>query len=177
MKIISGSFKNKHIASPKDSSIRPTTDKVRNAIFSSLFDDVLDARVLDLFCGTGSFGLEALSRGASHCTFVDVKPDYAKKNCEMAERGTFRIVKGKVESVMERLGESFDIIFIDPPYQTIDPNELLKSIAEHEVLANDGVLIYEESVRTPFTYPEEIFEMTNEKKYGDTKIYYLSVKQ
>ncbi len=86
----------------------------------------------------------------------------------MAERGTFRIVKGKVESVMERLGESFDIIFIDPPpYQTIDPNELLKSIAEHEVLANDGVLIYEESVRTPFTYPEEIFEMTNEKKYGE----------
>jgi len=142
-----------------------------------LYDDVLETRVLDLYCGTGSFGLEALSRGAAYCTFVDIKSDFVKKNCEMAERGTFRVVKGKVEAVMGRLGEAFDVIFIDPPYQTVDPNELLKSIVEHELLANDGIIIYEESVRAPFVYPEETFVMTSEKKYGDTKIYYLSVKK
>jgi 16S rRNA (guanine(966)-N(2))-methyltransferase RsmD len=174
VKIISGSFKNKSLATPKDSSVRPTTDKVRNAIFSSLYDRVEGAKVLDLFCGTGAFGLEALSRGASHCTFVDIKPDFVKKNCEMAEKGTFQVIKGKVESVVERFSEKFDIIFIDPPYGTVAPQGLLELISKYEILANEGILIYEESVRTAFEYPEG-FELEGEKKYGDTKIYYLSV--
>jgi len=162
------------LVTPKDSSIRPTTDKTKNAIFSSLFDKVYGARVLDLFCGTGAFGLEALSRGASHCVFVDIMTDYVKKNCEMAERGTYQVVKGKVETVIERFRDKFDIIFLDPPYGQVNAQELLELVNKHEILANEGILIYEESVRSPFIIPEEHYELLNEKKYGDTKIYYLS---
>ena len=175
MKIISGSFKNRSLITPKDSSVRPTTDKVRNAIFSSLFDKVEGAKVLDLCCGTGAFGLEALSRGADHCTFVDIRTDYVKKNVQMADRGTYKVLKTKAESIVERFDKKFDIIFIDPPYGKIDPCEMIKQICDNEILASDGVLIYEESVRTEFSYPEKV-ELSSEKRYGDTKIYYLSVK-
>jgi len=157
--------------------VRPTTDKVRNAVFSSLFDLVNGAKVLDLFCGTGAYGLEAISRGAAHCTFVDINTDLVKKNTMLTGEKTFRIVKGKAEALLERLNESFDLIFIDPPYGKAEPMELLQKIAENELLANDGVLIYEESIRTQFEYPVETFEITGEKKYGETKIYYLSVKK
>lgn len=92
----------------------------------------------------------------------------------MAEKGTYQVIKGKADSVLERFSEKFDIIFIDPPYDKTDPKELLEIVKKQEILANEGVLIYEESVRTPFKYPEG-FELDGEKKYGDTKIYYLSV--
>lgn len=177
MKIVSGSFKNRQLVSPKDSSVRPTTDKVRGAVFSSLFDLVDGAKVLDLFCGTGSFGLEALSRGAEHATFVDVNTNLIMKNVSLADKGTYKIVKGKAETVLGRLSGSFELIFIDPPYGKANSNEIIKAISDNDLLAKDGVLIYEESIRTEFVYPEDVFEMDNEKRYGDTKIYYLSVKQ
>lgn len=133
--------------------------------------------MLDLFCGTGAFGLEALSRGAAFCTFVDINTDLVRKNTSaMAEKGTYRIIKGKAESAAERLNDVFDVIFIDPPYGKVDSESLIKSIYSNEILANEGILIYEESIRTSFVYPGENFTLEGEKKYGDTKIYYLSVK-
>ena len=156
--------------------MRPTQDKVRNAVFSSLYDAVEGAKVLDLFCGTGAYGLEALSRGASSAVFVDINTALVQKNAEMADRGTCRIIKAKAEAVLERLDKGFDLIFIDPPYGNADSEMLIKKIYDNEILANEGILIYEESVRTEFFYPKETFEIINEKKYGDTKIYYLSVK-
>jgi 16S rRNA (guanine(966)-N(2))-methyltransferase RsmD len=131
--------------------------------------------VLDLCCGTGSFGIEALSRGAEHVTFVDIKTDLVKKNSAMLDRGTYKIVKKTAEQFLEQTSEIFDIIFIDPPYGKIEPSDVMQTIRDREILANDGILIYEESVRTPFAAPENTFEIYNEKKYGDTKIYYLSV--
>jgi len=154
--------------------VRPTTDKVRNAIFSSLFDRVDGARVLDLYCGTGAFGLEALSRGADHCTFVDIRTDLVKKNAAMADRGSVKIVKAKSETAVLSLNEKFDIIFMDPPYGQVDSADILKTLYENEILANEGILIYEESVRTDFRIPEGHFVLLNEKKYGDTKIYYIA---
>lgn len=115
-------MKNRQLVTPKDSSVRPTTDKVRNAVFSSLYDLVENARVLDLFCGTGSYGLEAVSRGASHSTFVDTDTNLVKQNVRLADKGTCTVIKGKAESVLERFSGSFDLIFIDPltvkPIQT-----------------------------------------------------------
>jgi len=133
--------------------------------------------VLDLFCGTGSFGLEAISRGAVYATFVDVKTDLVKKNSQMLDRSQFRIVKAKAESFLESAGGSFDLIFIDPPYGKTDSLRLLNSVVDNEVLAKGGIIIYEESMRTDFAYPEGRLELFSEKKYGDTKIYYLSVKR
>lgn len=157
--------------------MRPTTDKVRGAVFSSLYDAVEGASVLDLFCGTGAYGLEALSRGAASAVFVDVKTDLVKKNSALADRGSFSIVKSKAENFLDRPGASYDLIFADPPYGMVDSLSLINKIYEHEILANEGILIYEESVRTKFVYPDETFDMINEKKYGDTKIYYLAVKK
>jgi len=129
--------------------------------------------VLDLCCGTGAFGIEALSRGASSATLVDVKPELAKKNIK--DLDNVKVVKKDATQFIEQTGEVFDIIFVDPPYGKIDSEKLIQSIHDKEILANDGILIYEESVRTPFRIPENTFEIYNEKKYGDTKIYYLSV--
>lgn len=156
--------------------IRPTTDKVRNAVFSSLFDRVDGAQVLDLFCGTGAYGLEAVSRGAENVVFVDINTDLVKKNVLMLDKSSYSIVKGRAESVIERINTKFDLVFADPPYGEIVPAEFLKAVYDNEILANEGILIYEESSRTEFGYPEELFELKGEKRYGDTKIYYLTVK-
>lgn len=173
MRIISGLYKGRQLASPKDLSVRPTTDKVRNAVFSVLFDKVDDAKALDLFCGTGSYGLEALSRGASSCTFIDKDVTYINKNLKGLEEFDTEVIKGDVLNVLARMSGSFDIIFIDPPYGEYQPDELLNLIKERDLLAEDGIVIYEESVRTGFNITTDGFGIETEKKYGDTKVYFI----
>lgn len=146
---------------------------MRNAVFSVLFDKVDEANVLDLFCGTGSYGIEALSRGASRAVFVDTDVTYVKKNLKDMEDCT-EVIKSDVTKVLTSLGRKFDIIFIDPPYGEYPPAELLEMIADGGLLAEDGVIIFEESFRSPFDIANTDFFIENEKKYGDTKIYFIS---
>ena len=107
---------------------------------------------------------------------MDINTNLVLKNVSIAQKGTFKVIKGKTESVLSRFTDRFDLIFVDPPYGKVDPNEIIKAISDNDLLAMDGVLIYEESIRTPFVYPEDSFTLDSEKRYGDTKIYYLSVK-
>lgn len=159
--------------SPKNLSVRPTTDKVRQAIFSSLFDEIKDANVLDLCAGTGSFGLEAVSRGASSAVLIDLSIDIAKKNILDSKLKNVKLIKGDVKKELTRLNAEFDIIFIDPPYGVFEPEEILKIIYENNILAQEGTLIYEESARTFFPAQTDGFRITKERTYGDTVIYYL----
>lgn len=153
-------------------SVRPTTDKVRNAVFSVLFDRVDEANVLDLFCGTGSYGIEALSRGAERAVFIDTDVTFVKKNLKDLEECT-EVIKGDVMKILPTVTRKFDIIFIDPPYGEYPPKALLSIISDNELLAEGGVIVFEESFRSPFDIANTGFFIENEKKYGDTKIYYL----
>lgn len=153
-------------------SVRPTTDKVRNAVFSVLFDAVDGANVLDLFCGTGSYGIEAISRGAGKAVFVDTDVTFVKKNLKDMEDFT-ETIKGDVTKILPVLTGKFDIIFIDPPYGEYPPEKLLNIISSGELLAVDGTIVFEESFRSPFDIANTDFFIENEKKYGDTKIFFI----
>lgn len=147
---------------------------MRNAVFSVLFDKVNDARVLDLFCGTGSYGLESISRGASSAVFVDVDVTYVKKNLQNIENAVTEVIKGDVKQTLARLAGKFDIVFIDPPYGAEVPDELLNLLRERELLANDAIVVYEESIRTEFIINAEGYGVETEKRYGDTKVYFIT---
>jgi 16S rRNA (guanine(966)-N(2))-methyltransferase RsmD len=146
---------------------------VRQAVFSALFDKTEYAHALDIFAGTGSFGIEALSRGAEHVTFIDTRTELIKKNLEGIDRKHWKVLKGDAMKETERLSDCYDIIFLDPPYGLYPMEDMLKHLSEKQLLANDGILIYEESVRAPFPASQEYFRLLKEKRYGETVIYYM----
>ncbi len=154
--------------------MRPTSDRVREFIFSRLSDTIISSNVLDLFAGTGSFGLEALSRGAQTVTFVDV----STKAVEVLQRNIAKInVSAKVyrmpetvylkKAAKEKL--SFGLIFCDPPYRYSDFGRLTSIISDHEIITPGGMLIYESSSRQQ-TPDVQGLTVEKEKVLGDTKI-------
>jgi 16S rRNA (guanine(966)-N(2))-methyltransferase RsmD len=157
----------------KSSKIRPTTDKVRSAIFSIIADKIKNANILDLFAGTGAFGIESLSRGAAKSTFIDINITSLIQNTKFLNKENYTIKKSDALRIIRKFNEKFDIIFIDPPYGQYDSNKILNEIYTNKIIANDGFLIYEESVRTNFTYDDNIFEQFDFRKYGETVIYLL----
>jgi len=122
MRIISGKFKGHHLVSFKADHIRPTTDRVKETLFNKLMFDLEGARVLDLFCGTGNLGIEALSRGAQHVTFVDAHKQsllITRENLQKlkVEKNDYSILQKDVLSYLKGYeGEKFDVIFADPPF-------------------------------------------------------------
>ncbi|QAR31912.1 16S rRNA (guanine(966)-N(2))-methyltransferase RsmD [Geovibrio thiophilus] len=177
MRITAGTLKGMQLHTPKNSSVRPTTDKVRQAVFSSLFDETEGAEVLDLCAGTGAFGIEAMSRGAASAVFIDLSTDIIKKNVLDSKFRNTRIIKGDIKKEIPRLTGVFNIIFIDPPYGLFLPQEIMNLIHESGILHPEGTLIYEESTRTAFPAEPEHFKVLKEKKYGETAIYYLKRMQ
>lgn len=127
MRITGGHLRSRHLEAPKGDATRPTADRVREALFSILGAraglQLVGARVLDLYAGTGSLAFEALSRGAVHATLVEAKPDVAKiirRNAEtLGVLGKVSIVATKVERALPRLVAPYDLVFIDPPYADV----------------------------------------------------------
>ena len=181
MRIISGIHKGRRLKPVKGNHIRPTSDRVREAIFSVLAEKTMDSQVLDLFAGSGALGIEALSRGARHSTFVDNHYDslrLIKSNLELVgETSRAAIIKGDAFRICERLGRQslhYDIIFADPPYRARFHNDLVGIIKEYSLLAANGVIVYE--TESEFQFNENIshcFSRTKEKNYGDTKAWFI----
>lgn len=181
MRIISGIHKGRKLKPVKGNHIRPTSDRVREAIFSVLAEKVVDCRVLDLFAGSGALGVEGLSRGAQHATFVDKNPvslSLIKSNLELVgENSRSTVICGDVFRVCESLGkqaQEFDVIFADPPYCEKFHEALVTLIKEQNLLAVNGVIVYE--TEGQFQFNENIinsFGRTREKKYGDTKVWFI----
>lgn len=168
-------MKAKRLILPKDSSVRPTTDKLRSAVFSILGDRVTGAAVLDGFAGSGALGAEAISRGASFVLFTDTNTDAVSRNALMLPKGSFVIKKCNFLSGGFS-GGSFDIIFIDPPYGVIGTDKILSVIAEAGALAEGGVIVYEEFYKTPFCCHTH-FYIADERRYGDSIIRFLEKQQ
>lgn len=177
MRIISGRFKGRRLATPEDRSIRPTSDKAREALFSIIGSNVENACILDLFAGTGAFGIEAISRGARQAFFVDSSNkavDTVRKNIDLLGLHDQAVpFLGRIPDVFERSefsDQSFDIIFLDPPYNrdhikaTLENDELLSFVCDTTlVIAEHGVS------REEFELSGHL-EMIDRRKYGKTLI-------
>ena len=167
MRIISGVFKSRLIKSGKNiKNLRPTTDKARESLFNILSNHIeLNSKTcLDLFCGTGSFGLECISRGAGKVYFVDKRIDIVKKNVDVLKvfEKSFIIKKDAVLFLESCCESDFDLAFADPPYIFKRYDELLREISRFKVLfvlENSGDLNFEED------YGKEVFL---KKKFGIT---------
>ena len=173
MRIIAGDYKGRRLYTPRDRSIRPTSDKVKEALFSILGEDIIGAYVCDLFSGTGNLGLEALSRGADKCYFVDNSGESIKlitDNVEMCRAEEYSvIVKGdfkKCISQIELAGDKIDIFFLDPPYDKGLWTKAIDAIKEADILAEGGVIVCEHYKEIEL--PEEIsgFTRVKDRAYG-----------
>lgn len=156
---------------PKNAKIRPSTDKVRAAIFSILGNRVINANILDLFAGSGALGLEALSRGAEKCTFVDLNVKTIIENTEFVDKSRIIIKKADTFRILKKSEEIYDLIFADPPYGQYDSDNFFKGLNK-TLLADNGIIIYEESAKAKMKKKIGYYECFDARKYGDTNIYF-----
>jgi 16S rRNA (guanine(966)-N(2))-methyltransferase RsmD len=178
MRVIAGRFKGARLLSPKGNWMRPTSDRVRESIFSALGTRLEAAKVLDLFAGTGSFGIEALSRGAARAIFVDVSTravDLIAKNASRVgvSPDVYKVSAAKFLHIAARQKLVFDIIYCDPPYRYDRLDALLETIDRCRCLKDGGLVICECAVRSdpPVT---DIYQRIWEKVAGDTRILFYS---
>lgn len=181
MRIIGGRARGLHLAPVGEGDaaahLRPTSDRVREAIFNLLIngkvaqnsDPVTGARVLDLFAGTGALGLEALSRGAAHATFVDdgrVARALIKRNIDLMRAGTEAIyLAANATALPPNRGEGFNLVFLDPPYGKGLGEAALASCIAGNWLAPGALVVWEDS-KSPTLRAE--FTQIDQRKYGDT---------
>ncbi len=148
MRIISGLYKGKRLNAPQGLTTRPTAERVKEAIFSAIQFDIDGRHVLDLFCGSGQMGLEALSRGAQSCTFCDGDrraADCTQSNIDLCGAGKeAKLVRGEAKGLLSRCEKgSFGLIFLDPPYDSQLLNTVLKDICSFDILAQGGIIVCE----------------------------------
>ena len=179
MRIIAGSFKGRKLVSPKGSRTRPTSDRVREAIFSIIGDDIKDARVLDLYSGTGAMGLEALSRGARQVVFVEKDPAALrclKTNIKAAGcQVSCRVFNRPVLSYLQEpdLNDGFDVVFADPPYAGDLGTLTLKAVSKHAKPLKGCLVVLEHAPgRSPEAVPENM-GVVDTRKYGNTGVTFL----
>lgn len=178
MRIISGSAKGRKLATFSGRAIRPTSDRVREALFSMLLSRVetfVGKAVLDLYAGTGALGIEALSRGAQQCVFVDQAGEsiaLVRKNLAhvgLADRA--QIITGQVESRIGQLPEDgFDLIFIDPPYAASNIATVLTQVAEAGLLKTDGLLCLETATSSSLPEHAGRLQRCDQRRYGTTML-------
>lgn len=181
LKIVGGAAKGRKLRSPKTSSIRPATAKVRESMFQIL-GDLSNLEVLDLFAGSGAVGLEALSRGAKEVVFVDSGQAAVSLLFENLEKLGFLnqayVLKKKAKTAIEILVKkkrSFDLIFVDPPYDCGLVQATLRQLERSTLLAPEGLLLCEHS---PRELPEatEGLEKVDERHYGQTFVSFFKRK-
>lgn len=177
MRIVGGIYKRRLITYPDDSSqIRPTKDRIREAIFSAL-NDITDLKGLDLYSGSGAMGVEALSRGCSHVTFVDnykLAVDTTKKNLQSLNITNYDLLFCDDMTAINKFikeNKQFDIIFLDPPYKKGKYEELVGIFLSQNLLSENGIIVMESDRN--ILVSEKEFKKIKEYKYGDIKVYIL----
>lgn len=184
MRIIGGSFRGRALASVGKGDVgahlRPTTDRVRETLFNVLMggrygDPITDMRCLDMFAGTGALGLEALSRGAAHVTFIEngrKAQSLIRENirlCQCAEQS--KLVTQDATRLTDNPNEPYDLIFLDPPYGKSMGEKALKAALSGGWIAKDALILWEESAA--ITPPTEC-DVLETRKFGGTNINFLS---
>jgi 16S rRNA (guanine(966)-N(2))-methyltransferase RsmD len=167
MRVITGSARGRKLKTLEGDSVRPTTDKVKESIFNIIQFDIEGRRVLDMFCGCGQLGIEALSRGAASAVFVDISRASIAVTEENLTTTGFRSMSKTVLAnsleYLDRTSEIFDIAFLDPPYHAGIMEDAIERVAPH--MADGGIIVCETGERE--VLPEDIEGFTSKRyKYG-----------
>ena len=172
MRVITGKARGRKLQEPEGRSIRPTTDMVKEAIFNIIQFDIEGRRVLDLFAGTGQLGIEALSRGAASCDFVE--KDKAAYQLVRANLASTELLGGQVfqsdaASFLKR-GERYDLVFFDPPYELENIDQMIEKIVQFDNLNQNGIMVCETKIETDLPEVAEPYQKGREYRYGKVKI-------
>jgi len=182
MRVIAGSAKGRKLMSPPPGGARPTSDKIREALFSAVAGRIPDAKVLDLYAGTGALGIEALSRGAAEATFVDNDAAAIKLiQANLASAGFLeRGAVIKVDAAQFLKGRAperpFDLVLMDPPYADGAPLGVIESLSDGFVGQGSLIVLECSSRSLPGSLPEG-FWVRAQKRYGDSALLYLEPKE
>ena len=172
MRVITGKARGVQLKTPDGMLTRPTGDKVKEACFSIINFDIPNAKVLDLFGGTGQLGIEALSRGAQSAVFVDAREDACRlirenlKRTKLEQQG--KVVRSDYMDYLKRCREKFSIIFLDPPYAEVFLENALKQITEIDILESDGIIVAERPLGKELPWEFEGYTRSKDYKYGKT---------
>jgi 16S rRNA (guanine(966)-N(2))-methyltransferase RsmD len=182
MRVVAGSAKGRLLVAPKGYQARPTLQRVKESVFNILAGRICDAVVLDLFAGAGSLGIEALSRGASRCVFVDSDRRCTRaiernlQTTELSDRARVHTMDVyRAVDMLGGFGSRFDLIFADPPYEKGHELALLLRLSEGRLLSPRGTVVLEHSRRTET--PAEIGRLVRDsvRTYGDTYVSLYSI--
>ena len=170
MRVIAGTAKGIQLNTPEGMMTRPTTDRVKEALFSIVQFELPGAKVLDLFGGTGQLGIEALSRGASRAVFVDSRREACQlirsnlKKTHLESRGT--VVQSDYMEYLNRCGEQFGLVLLDPPYAEVFLENAIKKITEIDILQSGGIIVAERPLGKELPWEFEGFSRSRDYKYG-----------
>ena len=174
MRVITGSARGRRLKELKGMDTRPTTDQVKEGMFNILQFDIEGRKVLDLSAGTGQLGIEALSRGAASAVFVEARKDAAtlvKENltlCGMEDRA--KCVQGDALSYLSSLRETFDLIFLDPPYDSELLEKAIAHIARFDILAPHGIMVAESRAEKALPALSAPYGVYRDYRYGRIKL-------
>lgn len=181
MRVVAGRYKGKNLISPKGDGVRPTTTRIKETLFNVLQGYVRDSRVLDLFAGSGSLGIECISRGAEHVTFADKSKDsiaLVRENLRGID-GYYSVVNSDFLAVLNGAFYNkikYDLIFLDPPYGSGLAEIAIDKIFEFDLLTEDGIIVYEHSSDQTYTLANCAYKMRT-KKMGTVSAEFISRKR
>ena len=174
MRVISGSARGRRLKELQGMDTRPTTDKVKESLFNIIQFDIEGRRVLDLFGGTGQLGIEALSRGAAHCTFVDMNRQAVAvirdnlKTVGLSERAA--VQQGDALAFLAGCRQKFDLILLDPPYQTQLLENCIQAVAKFDILSEHGIIMCESAAEKQLPDLDAPYEKGREYRYGKIRL-------
>ena len=174
MRVISGTVRGRRLKELQGMETRPTTDRVKEALFNIVQFEVPGRNILDLFAGTGQLGIEALSRGAAECTFVDQRRDAAaliRDNLKMTGFvSRAKVVQGESISYLMACREKFHVIFLDPPYQSGLLEKAMETIAAFDILREHGIMVCESPLEQVLPELSQPYERGKDYRYGKIKL-------
>src|SRR5690348_15649107 len=174
MRVIAGTFKGRNLKSPPSMQVRPTSDRLRETLFNVISAHVPDSRFLDLCAGSGAVGIEALSRGAAHATFVD----RSRRSCQLIEANLKLcgvpeeqrdIYCSEVTEFVKQPGEKWELVFLDPPYNT-DYTRIIHLLGSSQLLNDEGLLVVEHHHKTDLPETTGRLRRTRVLKQGDSSL-------
>lgn len=169
MRVVSGSARGLKLIAPQGEDTRPTLDRVKEAVFSMLTPYLYNSTVLDAFAGSGALGIESLSRGAKHAVFADNDQNAVKciktnlQNTKMMDKSI--VFSGNVQDYIKSCDKKFDIIFLDPPYESGLYKKVIEAIYDKDILNEEGIIVAEWDFSKKPDFGA-FFEVVKEKKYG-----------
>ena len=172
MRVITGKARGVQLKTPDGMTTRPTSDRVKEALFSIIQFEIPGAKVLDLFGGTGQLGIEALSRGAKSATFVDAGEPACRLIRENLKRTRLeadgKVLRSDYLQFLNHCREQYNIIFLDPPYAEVFLETALKKITEIDILASGGIIVAERPLGKELPWDFEGYTRSKDYKYGNT---------